>query len=112
MIRAILAAVVLLSGCASYSEMQATEPLLELTTSKTPDAYAGCVMPKARELWRSMVTIAPDGQSQVISVATNASTLSTTTIAPRDDGSKVTFRAVSSMGVWGDEWPDDLRSCQ
>lgn len=113
MIRAVvIAAALTLAGCASYSEMQASEPRLILETDKSPDEYAGCLMPKARDLWRDMVSIGPDGNARVISVATNAGTLSTTTIVPRPAGAGVIFRAVSGMGVWGDEWPAALRACQ
>jgi hypothetical protein len=89
-LRALLfSALVLLSGCVSYSEMQSRVPALEFDSAKAPDVYAGCVAPKLMEIWPGLVTIIPDGQSPVVTVTSpgGGAITATLTIEPIATGS-------------------------
>lgn len=112
MIRAIvIAAALALSGCASYLEMQASEPRLTITSDKSVDEFVGCAMPRARELFRSYASVGPDGDAQVIVISSESANFASTTVAPREGGSTITYRSSSTLGYYGD-WPDELRACQ
>lgn len=90
-------AAALLSACASYSEVQSLVPRVEAVSAKPVGEVAGCVMPKARERWALLATIAPDGPSQVVTVARDGlQVLATVTIAPEGAGSRVTYRSTTS----------------
>lgn len=100
MTRVILIVVMLLSGCVSYSEMQAKAPVLELDSAKSPDTYAGCVAPKFMEIWPGMVSVIPDGENTVVAVAAAGGTMTATvTIAPTAPGSHVTLREMSHINL-------------
>lgn|GEM_PF-5262215 len=101
-IRALLfSALVLLSGCVSYSEMQSRVPALEFDSAKAPDVYAGCVAPKLMEIWPGLVTIIPDGQSTVVTVASPGgdAITATLTIEPIATGSHVLLREMPHINV-------------
>lgn len=95
MIRAVLIAVVLLTGCASYSEMQARAPTLEWTTEKTPGEFVSCAAPKLMTYWETTKVI-PDGETKVISVPLRGGgMLMTITVTPVGDGSRVAYRQMN-----------------
>lgn len=101
MIRSVLIASILLSGCASYSEIQDKTPTLELSSAKAPDVFAGCIAPKFMEIWPGMVFVIPDGVSTVVAVA-GASTgfmAATLTISPTSTGSHVSLREMSHINL-------------
>lgn len=64
-----ISSALLLSACASYSEVQSLAPRLEAVSAKPMADVAGCIMPRARERWALLASIAPDGQAQVVTVA-------------------------------------------
>lgn len=90
-------ATLLLAGCTSYSELQAMGPSLDLVTSKSPEAYAGCLAPKFMEIWPGNVSIIPDGENTVISAAGNGQTMfATVTIEP---SGRVTLREMPHVNI-------------
>src|SRR5690606_30138025 len=91
--------VILLAACTTYSERQAQEPLLEVVSAKAPAAFAGCIMPKAREHWAGYATLGPDGDAQVLTIAVDVNrVMGTLTIAPAGEGSRITYRAWIDSG--------------
>lgn len=96
---AIIAAALLLPGCATYSEMQATAPVLELTTDKTPDAYAGCVAPKFMDIWGGMVSVIPDGESTVVTVGDGGAMFATLTATPNGSGTHAVMREMGGPRI-------------
>lgn len=109
---AMISAALGLAGCASYSDMQASAPAFEFDTSRTAASYAGCLMPKANDLWRNMVTIAPDGESQVVTVQTAMGVVSMTTVTPTAAGAHVVHRARAGSRDPDNAWSSLLRECQ
>lgn len=112
---AIAIAALLLSGCASYSEMQEKTPALQLTTAKTPAAYASCLSPKVMDIWPGMVSVIPDGDGTVVAITSEQGGLmvATFTIIPVDTGSRVDIREMphtSNAGTYL-RAQDAARSC-
>lgn len=94
-----LVASCLLAACSTYSEVQSMAPEIVVATAKAPAEYAGCIMPKARERWASYASIAPDGATQVLTIAVEGSrVLATVTIVPEGSGSRVAYRTTTQAG--------------
>lgn len=93
-----LAAVALLAGCAGYSELQASEPALDLITAKSPADYTGCLAPKFMEIWPGQVTVIPDGGNTVVAVAMGSSTSMTATVTVEPTG-RVTLREMAHFDI-------------
>ncbi len=107
----VAAAAALLTSCATYSEIQSKAPILEVVSAKTAAEYAGCIFPRARELWRSTATIGPDGDRQVLTVAgDDTGVYATLTIAPEGAGSRVTYRGGAQLGKFR-RFQDDIAAC-
>ncbi len=116
-IRALYAvALLLLSGCVSYSEMQDRAPALEFESSKAPNVYAGCVTPKLMEIWPGWVTLIPDGQNTVVTVASadSGTITATLTIEPTATGSHVLLREMPHINIGSafERGQDAVQSCQ
>lgn len=101
----------LLASCATYSEVQLLTPRLELVTTKNPQEFSGCIMPKARERWGSYVTLGPDGPAQVMTVSVEGARVhATLTIAPDRDGSRIAYRSTTNLGKFK-AFQDDIAAC-
>lgn len=93
-----LAAVLLLSSCATYNEIQSSAPVLDLDTDKAPAEYTSCLAPKLMEIWPGEVSVIPDGQNTVISVAVpnGHSMMATVTVEPEG---RVSLREMSHIDL-------------
>lgn len=108
---AVAAAIALLAGCASYSEIQAREPSVDLVTTKAPTVYAGCLAPKFMEIWPGLVSVIPDGENTVISVGASGQAMTATvTIEP---SGRITMRETAhvELGTVFQRARDATRSC-
>ncbi|MCD7096923.1 hypothetical protein [Stenotrophomonas sp. MMGLT7] len=107
-----LVVLLLLSGCTSYGELQSQPAKATLHSARPPAEFAGCVMPKIRELW-PVVEALPDGNATVYVYPIERSTTigATIRVAPAaDGGSDIEFRDISIRKRESVEVPV-LRSC-
>lgn len=99
MIRAASIAVLLLAGCASYSERMAQEPMAAGRTDKTPDEFVACAMPVMMNTWRTAVLV-PDGDARSILVRDNLTSAVQGALTARADG-RVELRGQRGFrGTW------------
>ena len=101
MSRGLFCVLFLLSGCVSYGEMKERSPSVVFQTEKAPDAYTACVSPKFMEIWPGMVSVIPDGERTVITVANAAggTVTATVTITPENNGSHVALREMPHINL-------------
>jgi hypothetical protein len=86
-----------LAGCTSYGELQSQPAKAVLHSAKSPAAFAGCALPKLRELWPTVETL-PDGDATVyVSPIERSTTVGATLrVAPAaDGGTDIEFRDIS-----------------
>ena len=92
MIRTVLTAAFFLSGCTgTYSGVKVKTPALEFDTEKTPSILSSCIAPKVLEIWKSGVSVLPDGENTLIVINTGI-TNQIITIAPTANGSHAIVR--------------------
>lgn len=107
----VISASLLLSACASYSDVQALAPRIEAVSAKPVSEVAGCIMPRARDRWALLASIAPDGPAQVVTIARDGlQVLATVTVAPESTGSRVTYRSTTSAARFR-EFEGDIAGC-
>lgn len=83
-----------LAGCASYSELQKEEPEFSADTTKTPQEFTECVLPRWVDIMPGAHAM-KDGDATVIVVpmdGTAGATAVTLTAKPTDKGSRVELR--------------------
>ena len=80
--------------------MQERPPALDIQSAKAPEVYAGCVAPKLMEIWPGMISVIPDGEKTVVTVAsTGGAVTATLTITPAGAGSHVTWREMPHINL-------------
>lgn len=110
---AVAAMLVILAGCATYSDLRDRPADYSADTTKTPQAYAECVLPKWIESNAGAHIIA-DGDSRVIVAPVGGGTptavAATLTASPTAAGSHVEMKHMPALNKFTDQW-GQARSC-
>lgn len=110
---AVAAAVVGLTGCATYSEMQARPAEYVANTTKSPEAFATCVLPKMVETNAAAHVIA-DGTARTVIVPIGGGTpkavMVTVMAVPRGHATHVEMRHMRSLSDFQSQW-QQVQSC-
>lgn len=92
----VAALALVLSGCVSYSQMQAKPPMITATSAKSPDEVVGCIAPRWADL--AQVSVFPDGDAQIVN-ATGAGpgqVLYQISVRPQGEGSHIEYRQMTN----------------
>lgn len=100
-------AILALSGCATYSDLRERPADFSAETSKTPQEYAACVLPKWIDFSAGTHVIA-DGDARVVvspvGGGTPTAVLMTLTASPNASGSRVEMKHMSSLSKFSEQW--------
>lgn len=100
-----------LNACAPFAELQARPPNFQGETTKSPDAYISCALPKIIIRW-DMARVVPDGEKRIIIVSHGAGLGAALTLSatPQATGSHIEFRQMTSLRTFTTEW-ELAKSC-
>lgn len=108
-----VALVVALSGCATYSELQQRPADYTAETTKAPQDYAQCLLPKLLDTNAASHIIA-DGDARVIVVPVGGGSpdaiMMTFNATPQGGATRVEMKHMSSLGGFANQWAQ-AQSC-
>lgn len=86
----------MLSGCATYSEMQQKSPDMTLRTAKSPQSFVDCALPRMVDMQADAHAIPDQGNVVIVAPIGNrgGDLAATVTASPTDSGSAVYIRAI------------------
>lgn len=106
-----VAAVLTLSGCATYGERMAQEPWHVVESSKSPTEFSGCVVPLMREMPANFSS-GPDGDASVhTSSLQHGPVLAAVRVEPTSSGTRAELRSATQTG-WYRRVAERMTECR
>lgn len=106
-------AVIVISGCATYSEMKERPVAYTTSTEKAPDVYAECLLPRVMDA-SAASHVVKDGRNLTLVVPVGGGSpdavMMAFTVTPNGNGSVVEMRHMTSLSNFNKQWAQAL-SC-